>query len=61
VWLWTRTDLDFSATFAGEPCNTPSTAEVQGEAIAFAPGGFSYYTMSEGSDPDINYVASDLD
>lgn len=61
VWFWNRTDLDFVETFAGEPCRTPSTAEIQGEAIAFAAAGFSYYTVSEGSNPDINYVFSIFD
>jgi hypothetical protein len=61
VWLWNRTDLDLTETFAGEPCSTPSTAEVQGEAITFAAGGLSYYTMSEGRDPDIHYVFSIFD
>jgi len=61
VWLWTRTDLGFAGTFATEPCSTPSTAEVQGEAITFAAGGFSYYTMSEGRKPDIHFVRSTLD
>jgi len=60
VWLWMRTDLEFTETFASEPCRTPSTAEVQGEAIAFAADGFSYYTISEGSTPDINFVESRL-
>lgn len=59
VWLWARTDLEFTETFAAEPCRTPSTAEVQGEAIAFAQQGFSYLTVSEGRNPDINLVASD--
>ncbi len=36
VWLWPRTDLELTETFAAQPCRTPSTAEVQGEAIAFA-------------------------
>lgn len=58
VWLWERLDLSFTETFAAEPCRTPSTAEIQGEAIAFAPDGFSYFTISEGSDPDINFVES---
>jgi hypothetical protein len=60
VWLWPRIDLGFSETFAAAPCRTPSTAEVQGEAIAFAAEGFSYYTISEGRSPDINYVESVL-
>jgi len=60
VWLWARTDLGFTETFAAEPCRTPSTAEVQGEAIAFAADGFSYYTISEGRSPDINFVESRL-
>jgi len=61
VWVWRRTDLDLSKTFATEPCSAPSTAEVQGEAITFAADGLSYYTISEGSSPDINYVFSIFD
>jgi hypothetical protein len=61
VWLWQRTDIDLSATFAAEPCNVPSTAEVQGEAITFKRNGYSYYTVSEGSQPDVNYVFSIFD
>ena len=60
VWLWERTDLGFVETFTAEPCRTPSTAEVQGEAISFGTG-YSYYTLSEGSEPDINYVFSIFD
>lgn len=60
VWLWPRIDVSFSETFAAAPCRTPSTAEVQGEAIAFAAEGYSYYTISEGRSPDINYVESVL-
>lgn len=61
VWLWERTDTDFIETFAAEPCRTPSTAEVQGEAISFAATGFGYFTVSEGPNPDINFVASTID
>ncbi len=61
VWMWQRTDLGFVDTFTNEPCRTPSTAEVQGEAISFGGDGYSYYTMSEGSEPDINYVFSIFD
>ena len=61
VWLWERTDLDLTATFAGEPCDLPSTAEVQGEAITFGRNGYSYYTVSEGLQPDVNYVFSIFD
>lgn len=58
VWLWHRVDLGFTDTFAAEPCRTPSTAEVQGEAISFTSDGFSYLTISEGENPDINLVPS---
>lgn len=61
VWLWQRVDIDFTNTFAVEPCRTPSTAEVQGEAIAFTADGFSYITISEGKSPDINLVPSNVD
>ena len=58
VWLWPRIDIGFTESFAATPCRAPSTAEVQGEAIAFAPGAYSYYTVSEGDSPDINFVAT---
>lgn len=61
VWVWRRTQLDLSETFATEPCRAPSTAEVQGESITFAADGLSYYTVSEGKAPDINYVFSVFD
>ena len=61
VWMWNRLDLDFVETFAAEPCRTPSTAEIQGEAISFESRGFGYFTVSEGLNPDINFVASNLD
>lgn len=61
VWLWERSDVDFTETFATEPCRTPSTAEVQGEAITFTADGYSYYTVSEGTNPDINFVLSIFD
>ncbi|MDX2342343.1 MAG: hypothetical protein QNL12_00715 [Acidimicrobiia bacterium] len=61
VWLWERTDIDFSETFSAEPCRTPSTAEVQGEAISFVGDGYSYVTVSEGTNPDINLVSSIFD
>lgn len=61
VWLWERIDMDFTETFTAEPCRIPSTAEVQGEAIAFVPDGYSYFTISEGTNPDINLVTSIFD
>ena len=61
VWMWERTDIAFIETFSAEPCRTPSTAEVQGEAISFAASGFGYFTVSEGSNPDIDFVASAIE
>jgi len=57
VWMWLRTDLTFVATFSVSPCEAPSPDEIQGEAIAFEPGGFGYYTISEGTGAAVHYVA----
>jgi len=61
VWLWYRTDVAMTETFSAEPCRTPSTAEVQGEAISFSGDGLSYFTVSEGGNPDIHFVFSIFD
>jgi hypothetical protein len=61
VWLWYRTDVAMTETFSAEPCRTPSTAEVQGEAISFRGDGLSYFTVSEGGNPDIHFVFSIFD
>jgi len=58
VWLWSRSDLRFETTFSASPCAAPSPDEIQGEAIAFEPNGFGYYTVSEGRSPAINHVAT---
>ncbi len=37
----------------GEPCPLPLAIEAQGEALAIAPGGGSYITVSEGDTPTL--------
>lgn len=56
VWMWVRTDLDFSETFAAEPCMGPSPDEIQGEALTFLHEGLGYVTLSEGSNKPLNAV-----
>ena len=59
VWMWVRTDLTYEETLAAEPCLAPSPDEIQGEALAFLPGGLSYVTLSEGSSKPLNLVSLD--
>ena len=56
VWMWVRDQPDLSQTFDVEPCSAPSPDEVQGEALAFAPDGDAYFTVSEGTGANVNYV-----
>ncbi len=47
---WPRdTGVALWEAFAETPCAVPAADEIQGEAIAFAPQGFDYYTASEES------------
>jgi hypothetical protein len=57
IWVWPRFDLDLGVTLAATPCQAASPEEIQGEAIAFEPGGLGLYTISEGSGPAVNFVS----
>lgn len=53
VWLWDRLPGESVAdALDREPCLAPSPEERQGESIAIAPS-WTYYTVSEGSNPSI--------
>ncbi len=55
VWVWARLpDATMADVFATKPCEAPSIAEQQGEAIAFEPDGSGYVTTSEGVNPPIH-------
>jgi hypothetical protein len=59
VWLWRKASGQTVAeALAGEPCESPSPDEVQGEAIAFLTDG-AYATISEGAFPDLFVVPFD--
>jgi hypothetical protein len=53
VWLFSREDADAAMAFSTEPCPAPSPDEVQGEAFTFDPFAVAYFTVSEGSNPDV--------
>lgn len=56
VWLFERpAGTSVGEALATEPCLAPSPDEIQGEAITIDPD-WSYYTVSEGSGPAVNYV-----
>lgn len=48
VRLWHRGTRTVAATLATPPCRGPLSVELQGEALGLAPGGRSYFTVSEG-------------
>ncbi|MCA1752336.1 MAG: hypothetical protein ABR572_11005 [Cryomorphaceae bacterium] len=48
IWLWSRTtDESLADAFMRAPERVPYLPEPQGEAIAFLPDDYSYYTLSE--------------
>lgn len=56
VWMWHRgAEESIVDMLAGEPCEAPSPEERQGEAITLD-AGFSYWTVSEGSNSAIQMV-----
>jgi hypothetical protein len=60
VWMWARSQGQSVADAMSEvPCTAPSPDEHQGESITFD-SNLSYYTISEGSNPDINHIRADL-
>ncbi len=59
VWMWHRNPgATVEDMLADEPCQAPSPEERQGEAIALDQD-FAYWTISEGSNPDIHSVPRD--
>ena len=55
VLLWTRPDgTDVADVLAGPPCEGPTPAEVQGEAIALFPDASAYVTLPEGAAPNLS-------
>ncbi|MGI9666222.1 MAG: hypothetical protein ACR2N2_03855 [Acidimicrobiia bacterium] len=61
VWMWSRTaGQTIAEALATEPCTAPSPEERQGEAIALT-SDWGYYTVSEGSNPDIHRVSPERD
>ena len=58
VWMWNRLPgQSIGDALSAEPCTAPSPDERQGESIAFD-DRWGYYTISEGTAPDINHVPS---
>lgn len=58
AFIWLRsTGTTIAQTFSTEPCPIPLLYEVQGESLGFAANGQGYYTLSEGSFPDLHYYA----
>jgi hypothetical protein len=51
-------DGTVAESLAAAPCTGPSAEEGQGEAIALAPDGSGYYTISEGRHPPIHWFAA---
>ena len=49
AFIWNRSPgQSVGDAFGGTPCPIPVAAEAQGETLAWAPDGQSYYTVSEG-------------
>jgi hypothetical protein len=60
VWMWERGEgTPLWEAFASEPCEAPSVLEPQGEAIAFAPDGRTFYTVSEGLHQPVHQFRTD--
>lgn len=56
AWEWTVSDGDVAAAFSGEPIRVVIPPTMQGEAIAYARGGRSLVTTSEGVDAPVHIV-----
>jgi len=60
VWMWNRDDGESIADALGStPCQAPAPDERQGESLAFS-SDLSYWTVSEGKNPEIHVVGSNL-
>jgi hypothetical protein len=54
VFVWAREgEQSVAEALAGAPCEAPSAAEPQGEAIAFDATADAYFTVSEGAHPPL--------
>jgi PKD repeat protein len=52
--MWSRPQgMPLAQAFLSTPCTVPLAMEIQGEAIAFAAEGLTYYTVSEGETPPL--------
>jgi PKD repeat protein len=52
--MWSRPKgMPLAQAFMSTPCTVPLAMEIQGEAIAFASEGLTYYTVSEGETPPL--------
>ncbi len=56
-WIF-RVDRSFPVVdaFAGEPCPVALPSEAQSESIAFSADGLGLWSVSEQSDPEVNYT-----
>ena len=54
-WWHRRPGQSVAQALGGAPCRVPLRPEPQGESIAWATHGNGYYTVSEGSRPDLYY------
>ncbi|MFV1999805.1 MAG: hypothetical protein ACC654_05500 [Acidimicrobiia bacterium] len=60
VWMWNRDEGESIAEALGSsPCQAPAPNERQGESLAFS-SDLSYWTVSEGKNPEIHVVDSNL-
>lgn len=60
VWMWNRdTGESIADALGGTPCQAPAPDERQGESIAFS-SDLSFWTVSEGKNPEIHVVESNL-
>jgi hypothetical protein len=56
AYLWPRPPgLSLAEAMKAAPCRVPLAKEAQGEAIAWSPSGFGYFTVSEGTREPIDY------
>ncbi|MFV2000471.1 MAG: hypothetical protein ACC654_08935 [Acidimicrobiia bacterium] len=60
VWMWNReADESIADALRSDPCQAPAPEERQGESVAFD-SDLSYWTVSEGANPEIHVVDSNL-
>jgi len=59
-YYWPRaTGTNLWEAFSGTACSVPLAVEPQGEAIAFAPDGLGYFTISEGAYQPVYFYEQD--